>query len=417
VQVAAPPAVSEHRNPTIVGGHAQAYERERPPAYLLTSDGRSFDRIGVPSTWIKLDEVSPVGLREAFVDADSRVSYDDPARLRRGPRLVGIGWHGGMLGGVRIGLSEQLTCLIGRNGSGKSAVLESIRYALGLGHATPRGERAAEALLAGVLDDGRGVTLAVETDGHDERERRRYLVLRPAGGGDPLVCDADGTPQPDIDPADLIEPRLIGQGELAAIGTSAQAQLELLDALARDSGHGDGRGGRRGIVSRLNEALTGRLRIELGAQPAGVTIEASVGRPREAYEFRPLDDLPPGQQRAALLMLVLEAHSRAPGPLVLDQPEEGLDGSTVDELLTRRLRELKRSGQVVLATHDHSLPLLCDAEQIVALESVRPRKKHPRFIQVRAHGAIDRADVRAAAEEILEGGGASYSLRSAKYGR
>lgn len=466
-QIATPPEKSRHRQRRIIRGEAGGYERERLPAYVLTSDSRSLASIGKPSTWIKLDTVGPHGLRQAFVDPGSRIAYEDPARLRRGPRLLAAGFHGGQLGGLRIGLNPQLNVLIGRTGVGKSAVLEAIRYALGLDYATGRCRKAAEVLLGATLGRDGSATVAVEAGSPPQR----YLIVRPVGGA-PVVHDADGAPRDDLAPSDLIRPRVYGQHELQAIGANARAQFALLDSLAGWAGvegasGGEGEGGDRGaesggagaeggddrggddrgdagdraegdaaadgepledalaageparrvVVERLNDDLAGAIRIELGVGPADITISLNVARPGERRDYQPLDRLTLGQRATAILTIVLHTAGDGAGMLAIDQPEEGLDRRTVCDLLTPRLRELKRCEQLIVATQDANLPLTADAEQIVALETTHRTPGRRVATTIRAQGALEREDVRAAAEEILEGGADEYSLRRVKYGR
>ena len=71
----------------IVENDDPSYRRDRRLACILTSDARSMEDIGTQATWIKLDRVGVAGLRQAFLDPESRVSLIDPASGRQGPRI------------------------------------------------------------------------------------------------------------------------------------------------------------------------------------------------------------------------------------------------------------------------------------------------------------------------------------------
>lgn len=414
------------------------YRRERPLAHVRTSDSRSPKTIGTERTWLRVSDISAEGLRQAFLEPRSRVALSKPAAGAAGGRLVAAGWQGGFLDESNVGFADGLTCVIGRSGSGKSALVETIRGALGCGCATERFGREVEALRREVLPDGATLTLVVQTAGGE-----RYLIEWRAGAV-AAVFDADGQPRADLDPATLLDARVYGQGEIDAIAASPAAQLALLDRVGGtaegggDAGGAGGAGGpdgnsgpgadhRRDAAARINEALKDRVRVRVpagGTHAGRVEISLNVGLPHRRHDYRPLDRLSPGQRAAAIWAVLLETLTAegAPGrgggggPVIVDQPERGLDQPWICEHLVARLRELKRTRQVIVATANSSIALLCDAEQFVPLEAAQwPGAAHPRGI-LAARGSLDRAPIREATEHVLEGGPTPHALREAKYG-
>lgn len=101
-------------------------------------------------------------------------------------------------------------------------------------------------------------------------------------------------------------------------------------------------------------------------------------------------------------------------PLVIDQPEDDLDNRFIYDDVVKRLRDAKRSRQFLIATHNANIPILGDAEQIVALDA-QEHAVGPVRSYVRACGSIDAEPVRDAAELILEGGHEAFELRRSKY--
>ena len=126
-------------------------------------------------------------------------------------------------------------------------------------------------------------------------------------------------------------------------------------------------------------------------------------------EFKKMSDLSKGQRATALLLLLLGA-SRA--PLVIDQPEDDLDNRFVYDGIVRNLRELKGKRQVIAATHNANVPVLGDAELVIALEG-NGRNGMPAEGGV---GSLDDATIRELTESILEGGPAAFNARQHLYG-
>lgn len=223
------------------------------------------------------------------------------------------------------------------------------------------------------------------------------------------MFDADGQPRADLDPAALLDVRVYGQGEIDAIAASPSAQLALLDRVGGMDGNGGrGAGRRRDVAARINEALEDRVQVRLGGTHADrIEISLNVGLPRRRHDYRALDRLSGGQRTAAIWGVLLEtlaADGGPGGPVIVDQPERGLDQPWICEHLVARLCELKRTRQLVVATANSSVALLCDAEQFVPLEAAQwPGAAHPRGI-VAARGSLERGPIREAAEHVFEGG-------------
>ncbi len=82
-------------------------------------------------SYLKIGELTFESVKFALHDWRQRVSN----KLVEGhlcPRLHRVSFTGGLLDGQSFSLSDQLSCLIGSRGSGKSSVIECLRYGLGL---------------------------------------------------------------------------------------------------------------------------------------------------------------------------------------------------------------------------------------------------------------------------------------------
>ena len=107
------------------------------PAELEGSDPKCIDEIGRGKTsYLKLGELSFEAVKFALSDPASRVAPDPPKH--QASHIRSIHFDGGVLDGQTLHFSPELNTLIGIRGSGKSSILEAVRYALDI----PRGEKA-----------------------------------------------------------------------------------------------------------------------------------------------------------------------------------------------------------------------------------------------------------------------------------
>jgi len=113
---------------------AKAQEWLKPwyPAEVEGSDPKSIGEIGKGrSCYAKLGELSYSSLKFALRDHVQRITHTLPEACTS-PRFHSIEFTGGKLAGQKFPLSDELTTFIGSRGSGKSSVLECLRYGLGL---------------------------------------------------------------------------------------------------------------------------------------------------------------------------------------------------------------------------------------------------------------------------------------------
>jgi len=110
--------------------------------------------LGTRCSWVKLGEASFRSLRLAMKNGDSRIENAEP-RLPQNPILLGIAVRGGFIRSsdstqnwAVIPLADQLNCLIGGRGSGKSTLIEILKFVL-----TPVPERAFRAEIIQRFDE------------------------------------------------------------------------------------------------------------------------------------------------------------------------------------------------------------------------------------------------------------------------
>lgn len=129
------------------------------PAELEGSDPKCIDGIGLGKTsYLKLGELSFEAVKFALSDPAARVAMEPPKH--HASHIRSIHFEGGILDGQTLHFAPELNTLIGIRGSGKSSILEAVRYALDI----PRGEKAQDTkykdeLIRHTLGSGGKVTL------------------------------------------------------------------------------------------------------------------------------------------------------------------------------------------------------------------------------------------------------------------
>lgn len=138
-------------------------------------------------------------------------------------RIRWISIVGGFMDGTRIEFAPGLNCIIGARGTGKTTVLEFIRFAL---DAMPDDREACkriEALVNRNLDFGR-VEVGIET-----KDGLTYVVSRTLGE-DSVVLSDDGEPtEITLKAGGFFAADIFSQNEVESIADRSLSQLELLD--------------------------------------------------------------------------------------------------------------------------------------------------------------------------------------------
>jgi hypothetical protein len=146
-------------------------------------------------------------------------------------------------------------------------------------------------------------------------------------------------------------------------------------------------------------------RIEEADTPDRVVVEIDLGGPG-AEAWSPIDQVSPGQRAMALLALALASGTE---PLVIDQPEDDLDNRYIYDEVVKVLSRVCEGRQVIVATHNANIPVLGDAELVLALDAGADRSR------VLARGGLEEAEVATQARQILEGGDQAFLARHRRY--
>lgn len=136
-----------------------------------------------------------------------------------------------------------------------------------------------------------------------------------------------------------------------------------------------------------------------------IRIEINVGSSTQD-SWIDVDKASPGQRATAMLALALSSGSE---PLIIDQPEDDLDNRYIYEEVVKIIAQVCTRRQVIVATHNANVPVLGDAEMILALDAAADRSK------VLAVGGLEDPKVAFQVRHILEGGDEAFRARQSRY--
>ncbi|MDR1322042.1 MAG: AAA family ATPase [Gracilibacteraceae bacterium] len=223
------------------------------PAEVEGSDPKSIEEIGRGKTcFIKLGAPTFEAVKFALLDHENRVNAEPPKTSHSHVR--GAQFVGGILDGKSISFSPELNTLIGIRGSGKSAVIEMLRYALNI----PVGENAGEQkykseLVRYALNSGGKVVLQAVN-----RFGQPYRVERILNESPVVYIDDKIVPGISVVGTVINKPLYFGQKDLS----------------------NSGEGFERGLVEKLVAAKLADVRRRIAAQQESV--RQSVAQLRDA---------------------------------------------------------------------------------------------------------------------------------------
>ena len=138
-------------------------------------------------------------------------------------RIDGVAVSGGFLDGLDFRFSGSLNCVIGARGTGKTSLVEFIRYALRL---EPRDETVRRRFDAFIEGNLRGGTITVSVTSGDGS---RYRIRR-TWNEEPVVMTGEGSPIGRRPTPALFGVDVFSQNEIEAIAGDPRAQLRLIDS-------------------------------------------------------------------------------------------------------------------------------------------------------------------------------------------
>jgi DNA repair exonuclease SbcCD ATPase subunit len=155
--------------------------------------------------------------------ADGLVTQQRSSVRDGGHRLICLRIVGGFLDGVTLDLAHGLNCVIGARGTGKTTVLEFVRYALDALPDDGPARKRVETLVEGNLAGGRIEVAIQNRDGLD-------CIVSRSAGEPPVVLNANREPTDiNLRSGGLFSVDIFSQDEVEAVADQSGSQLNLID--------------------------------------------------------------------------------------------------------------------------------------------------------------------------------------------
>lgn len=257
------------------------YQRERPMGIINARDVSQPEdlRTAQSCCLVRMTEPSFDAFKQAFLDPESRVRLLSDRQERYFSCLERVRITGGYLDGLDIQWSGHLDTIIGGRGTGKTTLLECIRYALELDPISERAKRTHREIVKENLVPGR-VEVTIRSFA---MQGRRFTVSRRYGEA-AIVCDEAGNTSM-FTPADLL-PRLeiFGQNEIFEIAQDDDGLTRLLCRFISSGGDTEQK------RVEIREKLTANAKRLMEARAKLAEIEDQVARlpklEEQAKQFR-----------------------------------------------------------------------------------------------------------------------------------
>lgn len=199
--------------------------------HIMSSDAHNLDEVGRGYTFFKMSEPSFEGLQTALSDPESRVrlAHDQKSHTS----VDGLQVENGFLEKRHLGFNDNLNCLIGGKGTGKSTIIEHIRYALEDEPGSKSVKEDFESLIEETLAPDGAVELTISANNGEQ-----YKVSRNFDEPAEII---QLPKDPDEEPSNISFPmeqfrseffdvEIFSQNQLLAIARNVDDQLKLLDS-------------------------------------------------------------------------------------------------------------------------------------------------------------------------------------------
>lgn len=174
----------------IINNTDPQYKRLKSPAYINACDiekPKDLDKDSA-TTLIKMSEPSFKNFTMAFKDPDSRIRLNSEVEINYQSAIRSLKVFGGYLDGLNVEFSDNLVTIIGGRGTGKSTIINFIRYALDM----PPKERLRKKDYDEMIENNLGTTSRIELTIESNAQYGRVYRIIKRYNATPVIEDADG---------------------------------------------------------------------------------------------------------------------------------------------------------------------------------------------------------------------------------
>lgn len=128
-------------------------------------------------------------------------------------------------------------------------------------------------------------------------------------------------------------------------------------------------------------------------------------------EGRNFENLSPGWKTSVILDIIL-GYDKDSAPIIIDQPEDNLATDYINKGLVRAVKKIKSRKQIILVSHNATIPMLADAQNIIFCKN----ENNKLIIKSNSlEGTIDDKSVVDLIASTTDGGKSSIKKRVKKY--
>jgi DNA repair ATPase RecN len=228
----------ENKYRIIISNKDPAYTRDLPIGIINAKDVAKPNDLSNPKTscLIKMTKPSFDSFKLAFQDAESRVRLNSDVQEKYYSCLENLKITGGYLDGVEIGFSEHLNTVIGGRGTGKSTLIESLRYVLGLKPISKNAQKQHEDIISENVGKAKArIELKVRSS---KMNGKRFTIAR-RYGENTSIFDEEGNSSSFL-PSDILPKiEIYGQNEILDIAQDKSSWRQLLSRFLESSQQND----------------------------------------------------------------------------------------------------------------------------------------------------------------------------------
>lgn len=201
--------------------------------FIISSDCHGLEEIHSNTCWLKMDKCNYQGLKQILFEPDLRCSYKEPKKITY-PYLLGISINGSLYKNQKIAFNPNLNVLIGGRGSGKSALIDILRFCFGLSPIIKEDNHIFIDRITNFLNIGDNVRVFCYCN-NSEYIIERIMDYKEIGSDReitslPNVYEVRKPPlKLDISPSDLLQLEIFSQGEVFGLTKKVEDQRKLID--------------------------------------------------------------------------------------------------------------------------------------------------------------------------------------------
>jgi ATPase subunit of ABC transporter with duplicated ATPase domains len=129
------------------------------------------------------------------------------------------------------------------------------------------------------------------------------------------------------------------------------------------------------------------------------------------FEGKDFDSLSAGWKTSVILDIIL-GYENDIAPIIIDQPEDNLATNYINKGLVEAIKKVKSKKQIILVSHNATIPILADAQNIILCEN---QNNKINILSRKLEDKIGEKNVLDYIAEITDGGKKSIKKRVKKY--